>query len=292
MTAPPTDPRDTFAPGLFAGRTALVTGGGRGIGAAAALGFARLGADVVIASNAPDELTQTAAEIEQLGVGCLEVEVDIRDVASVEAMRDAVLQRFGGVDFVVNNAGGQFMAHPFAISDNGWRSVVDLNLNGTWNVISRLLPHMLERGSGSIVNVVHTFSFERGAPMMAHSGAARAGVVNLTRSLAAYAEQRNVTINSLAPGVTVSPEAAANYGMTTEQWHAQAERTRYADPEDIAATMLFLCSPAARMINGAAIVADAAATQHNWPAFSMDALFDEAIDGFGGQLSSRAGEAS
>ncbi len=134
---------------------------------------------------------------------------------------------------------------------------------------------MMERQTGSIVNIAHVFSFERGAPMFAHSGAARAGVVNLTRSLAPYAEQRNVTINALAPGTTISPEAAANYGMTVEEWRAQPSRARYADPEDMAAIVLFMCSPAARMLNGAVIVADAASTQFNWPARSTEDLFDE-----------------
>jgi NAD(P)-dependent dehydrogenase (short-subunit alcohol dehydrogenase family) len=269
------DPRASFADGLFEGRTAVVTGGGRGIGRAIALGFARLGADVVIASNAPDELDAAAEEIEALGVECLKVEVNIRDLASVEAFRDATLERFGAVDYLVNNAGGQFQAHPFDISDNGWRAVIDLNLNGTWNVCSRFMRHMMERRTGSIVNVAHVFSFERGAPMFAHSGAARAGVVNLTRSLAPYLEQRDVTINVLAPGTTISPEAAANYGMTVDEWRAQPSRARYADPEDMAAIVLFMCSPAARMLNGAVIVADAASTQFNWPARSTEALFDE-----------------
>jgi NAD(P)-dependent dehydrogenase (short-subunit alcohol dehydrogenase family) len=275
MNAEFPDPRTVFAPGLFAGRTAVVTGGGRGIGAATALGFAQLGANVVIAARSPDQLARTATEIEAQGVECLQVEVDIRDIGAVDAFRDVTLERFGSVDFLINNAGGQFMAHPFAISDRGWRAVIDLNLNGTWNVTSRFMRPMMERGTGSIVNVIHVFSFERGAPMFAHSGAARAAVVNLTRSLAPYLEQRNITINALAPGVTLSPEAAANYGWTVEEWRAQATRTRYADPEDIAAIMLFLCSPAARMINGAVLLADAASTQHNWPRESMEDLFDQ-----------------
>jgi len=197
------DPRASYAPGLFAGKTAVVTGGGRGIGKAIAVGFAQLGANVVIASNAPEELETAAPDIEALGVECLPVEVNIRDVASVEAFRDATVERFGAADYLVNNAGGQFQAHPLDISDNGWRAVIDLNLNGTWNVCSRFMRHMMERGEGSIVNLAHVFSFERGAPMFAHSGAARAGVVNLTRSLAPYLEERGVTINVLAPSITI-----------------------------------------------------------------------------------------
>jgi hypothetical protein len=157
------DPRAAFADGLFEGRTAVVTGGGRGIGRAIAVGFARLGANVVIASNAPAELDDAAVEIEALGAECLKVEVNIRDVDSVDAFRDATIERFGAVDYLVNNAGGQFQAHPLDISDNGWRAVIDLNLNGTWNVCSRFMRHMMERRTGSIVNVAHVFSFERGA---------------------------------------------------------------------------------------------------------------------------------
>ena len=266
------DPLAVFAPNLFSGTTALVTGGGRGIGRATALGFARYGGNVIIASNEPDELEEAAPEIEALGVQCLPAEVNIRDTSSVNRLLDQSLERFGAVDFVINNAGGQFQANPFDISDNGWRSVVDLNLNGTWNMCSRFMPHLMERQRGAIVNIVHIYVFERGAPMFAHSGAARAGVVNLTRSLAPYLEARNVTINALAPGVTVSPAAAANYGFTEEEWRAQPSRSRYADPEDMATIILFLCSPAARMINGTVVVADAAATQTNW------AGLDEVLD--------------
>ena len=150
-----------FAPNLFTGTTALVTGGGSGIGKATAMGFARYGASVVIASNKPDEQKETAQEIEALGAACLDAGVNIRDPASVDRLRDQSLERFGAVDFVINNAGGQFQANPFAISDNGWRSVVDLNLNGTWNMCSRFMPHLMERQRGAIVNIVHIYVSER-----------------------------------------------------------------------------------------------------------------------------------
>jgi NAD(P)-dependent dehydrogenase (short-subunit alcohol dehydrogenase family) len=278
------DPRNSFAPGLFAGRTALVTGGGRGIGAATAIGFAQLGANVIIASRTEAELADTAARIEALGVQCLAVTTNIRDISSVEALRDAALERFGAVDFLINNAGGQFLANPFKISDNGWRSVVDLNLNGTWNVTSRFMRPMMQRGSGAIVNIVHIYIFDRGAPMFVHSGAARAGVVNMTRSLAPYLEQRGVTINALAPGGTVSAAAAANYGKTEDEFRALSGRVRAQEPEDIAASVLFLCSPAARMINGTTLVVDAAATQHRWPDFNTEDLFDEVMGEFAGPV--------
>src|SRR6185369_219465 len=128
---PSSDPRAVFAPGLFTGKTALITGASRGIGAATALGFARLGARVVLAARTRDALDGVAAEIAALGGQSLVVPTDIRDLDQVDALRDATFARFGAVDFLVNNAGGQFRANPFDISDNGWRAVIDLNLNGT-----------------------------------------------------------------------------------------------------------------------------------------------------------------
>jgi peroxisomal trans-2-enoyl-CoA reductase len=264
------DALTTFAANLFEGRVALVTGGGRGIGRETALAFARLGADVVIASRNPENLAPTAADIGAMGRRCLAVPTNIRDVAQVDALLAAALDHFGHVDFLINNAGGQFPARPFDISDNGWRSVVDLNLNGTWNVTQRVGKHMVERGFGSIVNIVHIYSFERGAPPFAHSGAARAGVVNLTRTLAYYWARKGVTVNALAPG------SIATDGLRDEEY-AYADSDDYAaaalrdipshrlgEPEEVAALCVFLCSPAARYVNGAHLVADGGYTLATW----------------------------
>ena len=145
--------------------------------------FARLGGQTVIAGRTVSRLEEVAASIESFGGSCLAVPTNIREPDQVDALRDIVYDRYGRVDFLVNNAGGQFPGLPSSISDNGWRAVVDLNLNGTWNVTSRFMVPMAEAGAGSIVNVVHTFSLERGAPMFVHSGAARAGVVNMVKTL-------------------------------------------------------------------------------------------------------------
>jgi NAD(P)-dependent dehydrogenase (short-subunit alcohol dehydrogenase family) len=266
------DPIETFAPGLFRGRTALVTGGGRGIGREIALAFSRLGAELVVAGRNPETLERTAADAR---TECLAVPTNIREIPEVEALVAAALARFGKIDFLVNNAGGQFPATPTNISDKGWRAVVDLNLHGTWNLCSRVGPEMARRGFGSIVNIVHIYSFERGAPAFAHSGAARAGVVNLTRSLAIHWAPKGVRVNALAPGTVLTRGLEENelapmpepLQLVQEAVTRDVPMGRLGDPIEIAAVTLFLCSPAASYVNGAAIVADGGLSLGNWTRF-------------------------
>jgi NAD(P)-dependent dehydrogenase (short-subunit alcohol dehydrogenase family) len=283
MTASPTEPRgapgplDVFAAGLFDGMVALVTGGGSGIGRTTAVAFARLGGDVVLAGRTAATLEATAAEVVEVrqGAEALVVPTDIRQPDQVDALRVAAYERFGRVDALVNNAGGQFPALPSQISDNGWRAVVDLNLNGTWNMVSRFMGPMVAAGRGSIVNIVHIFSFDRGAPWFVHSGAARAGVVSMTRSLAPYLGYHGVTINAFAPGFVATPGMHENevgqLGFSEAEWAVEAEAIgpmrRMSTADEVAAVILFLCSPRAGFINGAAIVADGSESQSNWPRF-------------------------
>ena len=199
MTWQPGPAVSVFAAGLFEGTVAVVTGGGSGLGREVAHAFARLGGHVVIAGRTAARLDEVAGSLRQAGGSCLAVPTNIREPAQVDALRDTVYERYGRADFLVNNAGGQFPGLPSSISDNGWRAVVDLNLNGTWNVTSRFMGPMAAAGSGAIVTIVHTFSLERGAPMFVHSGAARAGVVNMVKTLAPYLMRRGVTINAFAP---------------------------------------------------------------------------------------------
>lgn len=258
------DATSTFAPGLFKGRVALITGGGRGIGRVTALAFARLGADVSIAARNSENLARTEAEITALGARCITNVTDIRDVDQVEALTAATISAFGKVDLLVNNAGGQFPARPSQISDRGFRSVVDLNLNGTWNMCSRVVPHLIANGYGSIVNVVHNQVMERGAVLFAHSGAARAGVVNLTHTMALYLARQGVTVNALAPGPVDTEgfrnDEVANISDDVKSYTAQIVRDtpvgRLQTPDEVAAHILFLCSPAARSITGQLLIAD------------------------------------
>jgi NAD(P)-dependent dehydrogenase (short-subunit alcohol dehydrogenase family) len=268
------NPLDIFHAQLFQGQTAVVTGGGSGIGLAIAEGFMRYGANVVIAgrdSSRLESATDHLANMAGTGTnGCLGVSTNIRDTNQVENLRDRALDAFGRIDFLINNAGGQFPARPSQISDNGWRAVVDLNLNGTWNMCQRFAPVMVEQGSGAIVNMVHVYSFNRGAPPFVHSGAARAGVVSMTQTLSYYLARKGVTVNALAPGsidtrgIHEEEFASAEYDDLAESTLRDVPAQRMGTAEEVAAITLFLCSPAARYINGASIVADGGQFMGNW----------------------------
>jgi NAD(P)-dependent dehydrogenase (short-subunit alcohol dehydrogenase family) len=267
-----------LADGLFDEQVAVITGGGTGLGRELAHAFARLGGHAVVAGRTAANLEEVAKSIEDAGGSCVPVPTNIREPDEVEALRDEVYRRYGRVDALVNNAGGQFPARPSDITDNGWRAVVDLNLNGTWNMTSRFMVPMAAAGTGSIVNVVHQFALERGAPMFAHSGAARAGVVNLTKTLAPYLMRRGVTVNAFVPGIFSTPGMAASelapVGRTAEgmaeELVAEGTTVRLGTPDEMAAMILFLVSPAARYVSGATIVADGAAMQSNWVDFFPD----------------------
>ena len=256
--------------GLFAGRTAIVTGGGSGMGRVIARRFAALGAGVAIAGRHPETLAETCALIEAGGGACLAQPTDIRQVEQVEALVAAALARFGRIDFLINTAGGQFPARPSAISDRGWRAVVDLNLNGTWNMLSRVGPHLTAQGFGAVVNIVHVYVFGRGAPSFAHSGAARAGVVNLTHTLGNYWSRHNVTVNALGPGSIATPglreKEYAQLGVPDYEpiQVRDVPAHRLGTPEEMAEICAFLCSPAARYITGTVIVADGGQLLGNW----------------------------
>ena len=256
------DPLSTYANDLFKGQTALVTGGGRGIGKETALAFARLGANVVIASRNIENLEKTKVEIEALGVKCLAIPMSIRKIEEVDAMLAEVNEKFGAIDHLINNAGGQFPSRPWDISDSGWRSVIDLNLNGTWTMCDRVGTQMMKRGKGSIVNIVHVYTFNRGASFFAHSGAARAGVVSMTKSLAYYYARHGVNINALAPG-TIETQGLQEEELAkaeVKDFEALQKRDipahRFGTPQEVAAMNIFLCSPAAKYINGASLIAD------------------------------------
>lgn len=262
MTPPgfPFRPEDSFAPGLLAGRVCLVTGGATGIGLAICRSMARLGARLVIASRKQAALDAAAAELGGLGAAVLTVATNVREAPEVERLIERTIEHFGALDVLVNNAGANFLAPAAGISANGWRTVVDVVLNGTFLCSLAAFKAMSGRGGGLIINNAATNGWN-GSPMMAHSGAAKAGVINLTQTLAVEWASSGVRVNAIAPG-PVSTEGANSRLWSAPELMQRLERQvplgRFARAEDCVGPVLFLCTPAARFITGAVIAVDGA----------------------------------
>jgi NAD(P)-dependent dehydrogenase (short-subunit alcohol dehydrogenase family) len=250
-----------FREGLFAGRRAFVTGGGSGIGFAIAAELRSLGADVMIGSRNAERLAASAETLRAVsGPGRVEWAVcNIRDPESVEGAVDAAIERLGGVDLLVNNGGGQFPAPAIAISPKGWNAVIETNLTGTFHM-SRIVAQkaLFPQGSGgAIVNIIA--QMYNGFPMMAHTGAARAGVDNLTRTLAFEWAPMGVRVNAVAPGVILS-SGIDNYSEENRRFFFESiehiPAGRLGTPREIAAAVCFLLSPAAGFITGTTLQVD------------------------------------
>jgi citronellol/citronellal dehydrogenase len=249
--------RNPFAPGLFSGQVALVTGGGTGIGKACALELLQLGAKVVIASRKPDHLEPALQELRAHGE-VIALPCDIREPQQVEALVTSALNEFGRIDVLVNNAGGQFPAPAATLSPKGWDAVIRNNLNGTFYVTREVGTRaMLPARRGAIVNVIAMVN--RGFAGMAHTGAARAGVENLTMSLAVEWAHADVRVNAVAPGI-IRSTGIDQYPQ--ELVAASVERTpqkRLGTVEETAHSIVFLASPAAQFITGATLRIDGGA---------------------------------
>ena len=253
--APPKDPGEVFREGHFGGRRVLVTGGGTGIGFAIARAFGRLGAHVTLAARTVERLETAAASLGREGVSADWHEVNIRCEASVAAMTRALAEDGAFPDTLVNNAGGQFVARASDISSNGFRAVMDLNVQGTWHMTSAFGRRLIATGRpGAIVNIV--FEHVGAYPMLAHAAAARAAVVNLTRTLALEWGPHGIRVNAVGPGYTET-EAIRRYDEAHREGAVRDQPiARLGRPEEIAAAVCFLCSPASAYTTGAYLVVD------------------------------------
>jgi citronellol/citronellal dehydrogenase len=208
-----------FKAGIFKGKIALVSGGGSGIGFEIARQLLEYGAEVYISSRKAERLEAAAEQLREYGT-CHTFALDIREVERVEELAEFIKGKSGRLDLLVNNAGGQFPSPAEGISPKGWQAVINTNLNGTWYMTQTMANHFfLPQQSGSIVNII--VDHYRGIPGMAHTAAARAGVDNLTKSLAIEWANRKVRINSIAPGIIKSsglehypPELVAQVSKT------------------------------------------------------------------------------
>jgi NAD(P)-dependent dehydrogenase (short-subunit alcohol dehydrogenase family) len=245
-----------FHPGMLQGSTALVSGGGTGIGFAIARQLGRLGARVAICSRHTDELEAAAETLRAEAIEVLPFFVNIRDENTVEALFAALKHAGWQPDILVNNAGGQFAAPALQVSPNGFRSVIDLNLTGTWLMSSAFARQFSQSGQrqGSIVSIV--LAQEQGMPGMVHASASRAGVANMMKTLAYEWGPLGLTANAIAPG-TVETAALARYNRAgLEATAARLPVARMASPEEIAQSVAYLVSPAARFITGITLQID------------------------------------
>jgi len=250
---PVSERRSIFAAGLFDGQTVVITGGGSGIGLATARELAYLGANVAIAGRKIEKIDAGLAVLR--GDGVPEERLfggtcDIREPEQVTAFVSSVLERFGRIDVLVNNAGGQFPSPAEMLSPRGWEAVIRNNLNGTFFMTREVATRaMIPSKRGRIVNV--TASVARGFPGMSHTGAARAGVENLTRSLAIEWAQHNLRVNAVAPGNNIKTSGTAQYGDELLELARKATPIkRLGTPEEVARMIVFVASAANDFITG------------------------------------------
>jgi NAD(P)-dependent dehydrogenase (short-subunit alcohol dehydrogenase family) len=255
--------RRYFADDLLAGQVAVVTGGSAGIGLAIACAFAELGADVAIASRSRERLAEAASRLAAAtGRLCSTFVCDVRDEAVVEALRDQVGQRYGDATIVVNNAAANFRMAAERMTGRALQTVVDIDLVGTFNVTRAFVGAMIESGGGGAILNVVVPEAERGFPEFSHSGAAKAGIVSLTRSWAREWGRHGIRVNALAPGPVPTEGVASNMlgGASAEDTFAdrlaKVALGRLGTPGDIAAAAAFLCSPAACWITGICLNVD------------------------------------
>jgi citronellol/citronellal dehydrogenase len=250
----PTEHSQVFAAGLLRGQVVLVTGGGTGLGRATALELARCGASVVIAGRRLDVLEQAAAEV-TTAVG------DVRERAGAERLIESALERWGRLDVLVNNAGGQFFSPAELIAAKGWRAVWRLNVEGMLNMAEAAFALAYERaGAGTIVNV--TLSPHHGMPGMAHSGAARASVEALTRELAERWSPAGVSVTAVAAG-TFDTEVMVKYPASVRAGMSRSvPLQRLGTVAEHAWLVALLASPLGRAFSGSTVTLDGA--RDNW----------------------------
>ncbi len=245
----------------FHDKTVLITGGGTGLGLGSAHAFAALGARIVIASRKPEHLEPAAAQLREAGAEVLSVVTDVRRPASVAAMCNAAVERFGAIDVLVNNAAGNFVVPSEELSPAGWKVVIDIALNGVFYCTREVGVHMIERGSGRIVNIVAAYAWT-GGPGTVHSAAAKAGVVAMTRTLAVEWARHGIRVNAVSPGLFDTPGARERLWPTPERQEALRRSVplqRFAETAEVANAVVFLASPFADYINGEVLVVDGGA---------------------------------
>jgi NAD(P)-dependent dehydrogenase (short-subunit alcohol dehydrogenase family) len=251
-------------PTTYAGDVVLITGGGTGLGKAMAVEFGRLGAGVVIASRDEAHRARGVEAVTAVGARALGVEMDVRQPASVAAGFETAERELGPVGVLINNAAGNFPVAASALSANGWNAVTDIVLNGTFHCSNEFARRRIAAGRpGAILNIGATYAWT-GGPGAAHSAAAKAGVANMTMTLAVEWAEHGIRVNCLCPGLFPHEDMAAHMRANRPEGYAEAGRTvpagRVGQPHELGWAATYLCSPFATYVSGHTFVIDGA----NW----------------------------
>ena len=246
-----------FVPGLFREQVVVVTGGGSGLGRCIAHELVALGAKIALVGRTPEKLARVERELAAEGGDAASFPCDVRDEAAVTAAVTRILERFARIDGLVNNAGGQFVQPAAHMSPKGWRTVIDLILNGTFLMSSAVYRHSMQQHGGAIVNMMA--DIWTGFPAMAHMAAARAGIGNLSITLAMEWAASNVRVNSVAPG-TILSSGMLHYPREIQERIVEemgpSTPARLGTESEVSAAIVFLLSPGAAFITGVTLPVD------------------------------------
>ncbi|MFT5050981.1 MAG: NAD(P)-dependent dehydrogenase (short-subunit alcohol dehydrogenase family) [Chlamydiales bacterium] len=251
-----------FPTDAFAGQVAVVTGGGTGLGLEISRGLARLGARVVIASRSPENHTELLEQAQRENWDVRARQVDLREAPAVRNMADELVAEMGSIDILVNNAAGNFVCPAERLSTNAWRAVLGIVLDGTFYASKSFGKHMIRQGAGSILNVIATYAWT-GMPGVVHSASAKAGVLAMTKTLAAEWAPHGIRVNAIAPGPFQSDGAKQNLWPSEEienRIRTQIPLQRFAQRDEVAAQCLHLLSPMSSYVTGECIVVDGGLT--------------------------------
>jgi NAD(P)-dependent dehydrogenase (short-subunit alcohol dehydrogenase family) len=239
------------------GRTALVTGGGRGIGGSLAVALAEAGADVAVADLDFSTAQETSERIKSLGVRSIAIQVEVTNAMSTADMVKAAVDAWGRLDVAVNSAGVARRSSAEDMSEEDWDFVVDINLKGIFLSTREEAKVMLKQGWGSIINIASMSGQIVNRPQQhAHYNAAKAGVIQYSRTCAAEWAARGVRVNTLSPGHTISPMTAESLDTMSATWLSNTPMGRLGKPEDLQGAIVFLASDASTYVTGHDLVVD------------------------------------
>ena len=257
-----------FKENLFKDKVVVVTGGGTGIGLATSLNFAKLGAKLAIVNKDQKDADEGVKELSKY-TECFGAQADLRDYGEVEQFFKKVIEKYKKIDILVNNAGGQFLAPIEKISPNGFDAVVKTNLYNIFYCCKIAGEYMKKEKQGRIINMTTIYAYKSGAGM-SHSGAARAGVINLTRSLALEWAEYNITVNAIAPGFVgtkgMKHELFGNK-EALEKLKKELPLKRFATPQEVADAITYIAT--ADYMTGHTLVLDGGCSKINWPDINL-----------------------